>query len=52
MKFDKFVDKIATRYDRDSTPWLVKLTYDTKDEVICGEKGTRKFSKQSSRKMN
>jgi hypothetical protein len=52
MKFDNFVDKIATRYDRDSTPWLVKLTYDPKDEVIRGEKGTRIFTKQSSRKMN
>lgn len=25
LKFDKFVDKILTRYDRDSVPWVTKL---------------------------
>ncbi len=52
MKFDKFVNQIKTRYDRDSTPWLVKLNYDSKDEITRALREMRRFEKQSDRKMN
>ena len=52
MKFDTFVDQIKTRYDRDSTPWLVKLSYDSKDEITRALREMRRFEKQSDRKMN
>lgn len=31
LKFDRFVDKILTRYDRDCDPWVSKLQYDPKE---------------------
>lgn len=33
-KFDKFVDKIRTRYDRDCEAWITKLNYYPKDTLL------------------
>ena len=34
LKFDRFVNKILTRYDRDCEPWISKLQYEPKESLI------------------
>lgn len=47
LKFDRFVDKILTRYDRDCDPWVSKLQYDPKEELIRKSHIIRDFKCQT-----
>lgn len=34
LKFDRFVNKILTKYDRDCEPWIAKLQYEPKESLV------------------
>jgi len=53
VAFQKTVDKIKVRSDRDTAPWLTKLDYGLcKDKMMRSSSGSLRFELMSDRKMN